>query len=77
MHKNILYIDETWVNQLFMHENTLGRPLWLKAILRKAGVVVYGLSFRCIGKPSDAGKRFLIVQAGSADGFVPGAFLMF
>ena len=61
--KNIVYLDETWVNQ-----NYTVPKCW---VLENAG---HATGVRV---PSGKGSRLIILHAGTREGFVPGAALVF
>lgn len=61
--KNIVYLDETWVNQ-----NYTVSKCWIEPKAEKAtGVRV----------PTGKGARLIVLHAGSQQGFIPGAALVF
>lgn len=61
--KNIIYLDETWVNQ-----NYTVFKCWIQPDGEKAsGVRV----------PTGKGSRLIVLHAGSKEGFVPGGALVF
>ena len=61
--KNIVYLDETWVNQ-----NYTVSKCWMN----ENGGQAMGMKV-----PTGKGGRLIILHAGSKEGFVPGAVLVF
>ncbi|XP_064077592.1 uncharacterized protein LOC135195263 [Macrobrachium nipponense] len=61
--RNVIYLDETWVNQNY----TVGKCWKDNKSENASGIKV----------PSEKGGRLIILHAGSAEGFIPNAELIF
>ncbi len=70
--RNIIYTDETWVNSGHVRQK-----VWQDSTVQSTRqAFLEGLSTG-VKNPNGKGKRLIVVHAGSKDGFVPGAELIF
>ncbi|XP_026818991.1 uncharacterized protein LOC113557623 [Rhopalosiphum maidis] len=70
--RHLYYLDETWVNAGECTSKT-----WIDTTIKSPrDAFLQGLSTGAVN-PSEKGKRLIVLNIGSEDGFVPGALLCF